>query len=101
MAADKLKINFKFYDSKQLDYDIKKIISVVEKTGARIVGPINLPTRTKVFCVNRSPHVDKKSREQFHVCMHKRVVYILDPSPQVMNSLSNVEVSPGVDIKMV
>ena len=101
MAKEKIRITFKSYDAKQLDIDIKKIIGVVTKTGSNVIGPIFLPTKKKSFCVNRSPHVDKKSREQFQYCIHKRLVYITDITQQTMNSLSKgVAASPGVDIKI-
>ena len=100
MAAQRIHINFRSYDAKQLDHNIKNIISVVEKTGSRVIGPIPLPTRKKVFCVNRSPHVDKKSREQFQYCVHKRLLYIENTTPHTMNALMAIETFPGVDIKI-
>ena len=70
------------------------------KYGSRVVGPIPLPTKKKMFCVNRSPHVDKKSREQFQFCVHKRLVYLIDSTPQTMTALMSIDVSPEVDIKI-
>ncbi len=101
MATDKIRIKFKSYDAKKLDEDIQKIISVVTKYGSRVVGPIPLPTKKKMFCVNRSPHVDKKSREQFQFCVHKRLVYLIDSTPQTMTALMSIEVSPEVYVKIM
>ena len=100
MVAERIYINFQSYDAKQLDENIKKIIGVTKRTGSKIVGPIPLPTKKKSFCVNRSPHVDKKSREQFQYYIHKRLVYIENATEQTMNSLMAIEVFPGVDIKI-
>lgn len=100
MAGQRIHINFRSYDAKQLDQNIQNIISVVKKTGSKVVGPIPLPTKKKSFCVNRSPHVDKKSREQFQYCVHKRLLYIEDTTQQTMDSLMKIETFPCVDIKI-
>ena len=100
MTKRRIPIHFRSYDAKQLDQNIQNIISVVKKTGSEVIGPIFLPTKKKVYCVNRSPHVDKKSREQFQYCVHKRLLYIEDASNQTMNSLMEIETFPCVDIKI-
>ena len=100
--TQKIRVNFKAYDAKLLDKAISDIVSIVRRTGASILGPIPLPTRKQKFCVLRSPHVNKKSREQFEIRTHKRLMYIEDTTPQTMDSLMKMEVSPGVkvDIKL-
>ena len=96
--AQKIRINFKAYDAKLLDKAVGEIVSIVRRTGASVVGPIPLPTRINKFCVLRSPHVDKKSREQFEVRTHKRLMYIKDTTPQTMDSLMKIDVSAGVEL---
>lgn len=100
--TQKIRVNFKAYDAKLLDKAINDIASIVKRSGANIVGPIPLPTRKQKFCVLRSPHVNKESREQFEIRTHKRLMYITDTTPQTMDSLMKMEVSPGVqvDIKL-
>lgn len=100
--TQKIRVNFKAYDAKMLDKAINDISSIVKRSGANIVGPIPLPTRKQKYCVLRSPHVNKKSREQFEIRTHKRLMYITDTTPQTMDSLMKMEVSPGVqvDIKL-
>ena len=94
----KIKVRFKAYDDKLLDQTVGEIVHTVRRTGAQIVGPIPLPTRINRFTVLRSPHVDKKSREQFEVRTHKRLLYILDSTPQTMDALMRLDISAGVDI---
>ncbi|MGK0288995.1 MAG: small subunit ribosomal protein S10 [bacterium] len=96
--AQRIRVNFKAYDAKALDRAIGEIASIVRRTGASIVGPIPLPTKKQKFCVLRSPHVNKKSREQFEIRTHKRLVYIEDTTPQTMDHLMKMEVSPGVQV---
>ena len=100
--TEKIRVNFKAYDPKQLDKAVKEIVSIVKRSGANIVGPVPLPTRRQSICVLRSPHVNKKSREQFQIKTHKRLLYITDTTPQTMDSLMKLEVSAGVkvDIKL-
>ena len=83
----KIKVRFKAYDDKLLDQTVGEIVHTVRRTGAQIVGPIPLPTRINKYTVLRSPHVDKKSREQFEVRTHKRLLYIMDTTPQTMDAL--------------
>ncbi len=94
----KIKVRFKAYDDKLLDQTVIEIVNTVKRTGARIVGPIPLPTRINKYTVLRSPHVDKKSREQFEMRTHKRLLYILDTTPQTMDALMKLDISAGVDI---
>jgi len=94
----KIKVRFKAYDDKLLDQTVGEIVHTVRRTGAQIVGPIPLPTRINKYTVLRSPHVDKKSREQFEVRTHKRLLYIMDTTPQTMDALMRLEISAGVDI---
>ena len=94
----KIKVRFKAYDDKLLDQTVGEIVHTVRRTGAQIVGPIPLPTRINRYTVLRSPHVDKKSREQFEVQTHKRLLYIMDTTPQTMDALMRLDISAGVDI---
>ena len=94
----KIKVRFKAYDDKLLDQTVGEIVHTVRRTGAQIVGPIPLPTRMNRYTVLRSPNVDKKSREQFEVRTHKRLLYILDTTPQTMDALMRLDISAGVDI---
>ena len=94
----KIKVRFKAYDDKLLDQTVSEIVHTVRRTGAQIVGPIPLPTRINRYTVLRSPHVDKKSREQFEVRTHKRLLYIMDTTPQTMDALMRLDISAGVDI---
>ena len=94
----KIKVRFKAYDDKLLDQTVGEIVHTVRRTGAQIVGPIPLPARINKYTVLRSPHVDKKSREQFEVRTHKRLLYIMDTTPQTMDALMRLDISAGVDI---
>ena len=94
----KIKVRFKAYDDKLLDQTVVEIVHTVKRTGARIVGPIPLPTKIQKYTVLRSPHVDKKSREQFEVRTHKRLLYIMETTPLTMDALMKLDISAGVDI---
>jgi len=98
LMEQKIKVRFKAYDEKLLDKTIGEIVHTVKRTGAEIVGPIPLPTRKNSYTVLRSPHVDKKSREQFEIRTHKRLLYILETTPQTMDALMRLDISAGVDI---
>ncbi len=100
--TQKIRVNFKAFDSKQLDKAVKEIVSIVKRSGANVIGPIPLPTKRQKICVLRSPHVNKKSREQFQFNTHKRLLYITETTPQTMDSLMKLDVSAGVqvDIKL-
>ncbi len=100
--TQKIRVNFKAFDAKQLDKAVKEIVSIVKRSGANVIGPVPLPTRKQKICVLRSPHVNKKSREQFEFNTHKRLLYITETTPQTMDSLMKLDVSAGVqvDIKL-
>ena len=83
-----------------LDASTKEIVSTAKRTGANVRGPIPRPTRIEKFTVNRSPHVDKKSREQFEVRTHKRLIDILEPTPQTLDALMKLDLSAGVDVEI-
>ena len=100
MAGQRIRIRLKAYDFKLLDQSVSEIITTVRNTGARIAGPIPLPTRINGYTVLRSPHVDKKSREQFEIRTHKRLIDILDPTVQTLDALTKLDLSPGVDVEI-
>jgi small subunit ribosomal protein S10 len=100
MATEKIRIKLKAYDHKLLDQSTLEIVETARRTGASLVGPIPLPTSIKKFCVLRSPHVDKKSREQFEMRTHRRLLDILEPTPQTIDSLNKLELSAGVDVEI-
>jgi small subunit ribosomal protein S10 len=100
MATQRIRIRLKAYDHKILDQSVGEIISTVRKTDARVAGPIPLPTKISRYTVLRSPHVDKKSREQFEIRTHKRLIDILDPTQQTLDALTKLDLSPGVDVEI-
>jgi small subunit ribosomal protein S10 len=100
MMKTKIRIRLKAYDHKLLDQSAMDIVDTAKKTGATIVGPIPLPTQISKYCVLRSPHVDKKSREQFEMRTHKRLLDILDPTQQTVDALMKLDLSPGVDVEI-
>ena len=100
MMNQKIRIRLKAYDHKLLDQSANEIVTTAKKTGARVAGPIPLPTRIHKYTVLRSPHVDKKSREQFEIRVHKRLVDILDPTQQTVDSLMKLDLSAGVDVEI-
>ena len=98
--SDRIRIKLKAFDHKLLDGSVGEIIDTVTRTGARVVGPIPLPTKIHKYCVLRSPHVDKKSREQFEMRVHRRILDILNPTPQTMDELMKTDLSAGVEIEI-
>ncbi len=100
MERQKIRIKMKGYDHRLLDESVKKIVETAEKNGAKVAGPIPLPTKISRFTVLRSPHVNKKSREQFEMRVHKRLLDILDPSPKTMDALMRVDLPSGVDVEI-
>ncbi len=100
MLKTKIRIRLKAYDHKLLDQSSMDIVDTARKTGARIVGPVPLPTRINKFTVLRSPHVDKKSREQFEIRTHKRMMDILEPTQQTVDALMKLDLSAGVDVEI-
>jgi small subunit ribosomal protein S10 len=100
MTGQYIRIKLTAYDHRLLDQSVKEIVSTVRRSGATVCGPIPIPTRIERFTVNRSPHVDKKSRDQFEIRTHKRVVDIKDWLPQTVDSLMNLELAAGVGVKI-
>ena len=100
MGKQNIRIRLKAYDHKLLDQSTVEIINTAQKTGAKIFGPIPLPTKKNKFTVLRSPHVDKKSREQFEMRTHKRLIDIIDPTPQTVDALMNLDIASGVDVQI-
>ena len=97
---EKIKIRLEAYDHRILDKAVQDIVDTAKRTGAKVAGPVPLPTRIERFTVLRSPHVDKKSREQFEIRTHKRMIEILDPTAKTNEVFSRVDVPAGVDIKI-
>ena len=100
MNIPKIRIRLKAYDHKLLDQSASEIIDTARQTGARVAGPIPLPTRISRYTVLRSPHVDKKAREQFEIRIHKRLLDILDPTKQTLDALMQLDLSAGVDVEI-
>ena len=97
MFSDKIRIRLKAYDSRILDQSTGEIVETAKRTGARLAGPIPLPTAKNKWTVLRSPHVDKKSREQFEIRTHKRLIDIFEPTPQTVDALMKLDLPAGVD----
>ncbi len=95
-----IRIRLKAFDHRMLDQSTKEIVSTAKRTGAQVRGPIPLPTRIEKFTVNRSPHVDKKSREQFEVRTHRRLLDIVDPTPHTVDALMKLDLAAGVDVEI-
>jgi small subunit ribosomal protein S10 len=100
MDSEKIRIRLKAYDAKLLDQSTSEIVDTAKRTGARLAGPIPLPTRKNRFTVLRSPHVDKKSREQFEIRTHKRLIDILEPTPQTIDALMKLDLAAGVYVEI-
>ena len=100
MEGQNIRIRLKAYDHRLLDQSTMEIVSTAKRTGAIVRGPVPLPTRRELFTVNRSPHIDKKSREQFEIRTHKRVLDILDWSPQTVDALMKLDLAAGVDVEI-
>jgi small subunit ribosomal protein S10 len=96
----KIRIRLKGFDQRQLDRSTVDIVETAKRTGARVVGPIPLPTKREIYTVLRSPHVDRKSREQFEIRTHKRLVDILDPTGKTIDALKTLALPAGIDIKI-
>src|SRR5689334_13744692 len=96
----RIRIRLKAYDAKLLDQSAGEIVETARRTGARVAGPIPLPTRINKFTVLRSPHVDKKSREQFEIRTHKRLLEIVEPTQQTLDALMKLDLSAGVDVEI-
>ena len=100
MARQKIRIILKAFDHRTLDMSSRQIVEAAERTGAAVVGPVPLPTTIKRFCVLRSPHVDKDSREHFEIRTHKRLIDIMDPTSKTVDALTRLNVPAGVDISI-
>lgn len=100
MEAQNIRVSLKAYDHRVLDQSTKEIVNTAKRTGAQVRGPIPLPTRIEKFTVLRSPHVDKKSREQFERRTHKRVLDIVEPTPQTIDALMKLDLAAGVDVEI-
>ena len=100
MKVNRLRIKLKAYDYSILDKSVLEIVQTAKNTGARVAGPIPLPTEINKFTVLRSPHVNKKSREQFEMRTHKRLVDIIEPTQQTVDSLMKLNLSAGVDVEI-
>ena len=97
---DKIRIRMEAYDHRALDSSAKEIVENAERTGARVCGPIPLPTRIERYTVLRSPHVDKKSREQFEMRQHKRLIDIIDPTQKTLDALTELDLPAGVHVEI-
>ncbi|MBU6320026.1 MAG: 30S ribosomal protein S10 [Alphaproteobacteria bacterium] len=100
MDRQNIRIRLKAFDHRALDLSAREIVSTAKRTGAQVRGPVPLPTRIEKFTVNRSPHIDKTSREQFEIRTHKRVLDIVDPTPQTVDALMKLDLSAGVAVEI-
>ena len=100
MAGQRIRIRLKAYDHRVIDQSATDIVETVKRTGARVAGPIPLPTSINKYTVLRGPHIDTKSREQFETRTHKRLIDILDPTPQTVDALMKLELAAGVDVEI-
>jgi small subunit ribosomal protein S10 len=98
MESQDIRIRLRAYDNKLLDTSANDIINTAKRTGAKVRGPIPLPTKKEKFTVNKSPHVDKKSRDQFEIRTHNRLLDIIDPTPQTVDALMKLDLSAGVEV---
>ena len=100
MPGQRIRIVLKAYEHRLLDQSAVQIVEAAERTGAAVVGPVPLPTRIRRFCVIRSPHIDKDSREHFELRIHKRLVDIMDPNSKTVDALTRLQMPAGVDISI-
>jgi small subunit ribosomal protein S10 len=100
METQKIRIRLEGYDHRLLDQSVKEIVDTAKRTGAKVAGPIPLPTSINRYCVLRSPHVDKKSREQFEIRVHKRLLDILEPTQQTVDALMRLDLASGIDVEI-
>jgi len=100
MKKQKIRLTLKSYDHQLLDNAVKQIVMTAKRTGSQVVGPVPLPNKKQIFTVLRSPHVDKKSREQFQLTTHKRILDIVSPAEQTMDALMKLNISAGVDVEI-
>jgi small subunit ribosomal protein S10 len=100
MKKQKIRLTLRSYDHRLLDNAVKQIVLTVKRTGSQILGPVPLPNKKRIFTVLRSPHIDKKSREQFEIITHKRILDIISPVEQTMDALMKLNISAGVDVEI-
>ncbi len=100
MTNQKIRIRLQAYDHAVLDHSAKEIVNTAKRTGAQVNGPVPLPRRIERFTVNRSPHIDKKSREQFEIRTHKRLIDIVEPTPQTVDALGKLDLASGVEVEI-
>jgi small subunit ribosomal protein S10 len=100
VTGQKIRVSLRSYDYKLLDKSVSEIVDTVKRTGATVAGPVPLPTKISRFCVLRSPHVDKKSREQFEIRTHKRLIDILEPTQQTVDALMKLDLAAGIDVEI-
>ena len=100
MDKQNIRIHLRAYDNKILDLSTIEIVNTAKRTGAQVRGPIPLPTNIEKYTVLRSPHIDKKSREQFEIRTHKRVLDIVDPTPETVDALMKLDLASGVDVEI-
>ena len=100
MQKQNIRIRLEAFDHRVLDGSAREIVNTAKRTGAQVRGPVPLPTRIEKFTVNRSPHVDKKSREQFEMRTHRRILDIVDPTPQTVDALMKLDLAGGVDVEI-
>ena len=100
MEKQNIRIKLRAYDNKVLDASTEEIVNTVKRTGATIKGPIPLPTKKEIYTVLRSPHIDKKSREQFETRTHKRLIDIMEPTPATIEALMKLDLAAGVDVEI-
>jgi len=100
MDSQNIRIKLQAYDHRLLDQSVKEIVNTAKRTGAQVRGPIPMPTRIQRYTVNRSPHIDKKSREQFEIRTHKRMIDIIDWLPQTVDALMKLDLASGVDVEI-
>jgi len=100
MKKQKIRLTLKSYDHQLLDKAVKQIVLAAKRTGSQVMGPVPLPNKKRCFTVLRSPHIDKKSREQFELTTHRRILDIVSPSDQTMDALMKLNISSGVDVEI-
>ena len=100
MKREKIRLTLKSFDHQLLDNAVKQIVLTAKRTGSKVLGPVPLPNKRRCFTVLRSPHVDKKSREQFELTTHKRILDIVSPGEQTMDALMKLNISAGVDVEI-
>ena len=100
MASQNIRIRLRAYDHRVLDQSARRIVSTAERTGAKVVGPVPLPTKLERFTVARSPFIDKDSQEHFEIRTHKRLLDIVEPTPQTVDALMKLDLASGVDVEI-